>query len=190
MTAPADTQMNRARAEWVERARTVDICEIIVRRGIKLRGRGQQFAGACPRCGGRDRFAIHTGKDAFLCRGCGGRGRGAISLVMFLDGSQFLEAVATIIGEPPPDGERAHNPDRARREQVERERHAADRERRDLEQATRKPPNAQRLLRCGRVVDRLSRAPRRRSICASAAMLVRSQRRWAICRGSESIPPP
>jgi hypothetical protein len=53
---------------------------------------------------------------------------------MFLDGSQFLEAVATIIGEPPPNGERARNPDRARREQAERERHAADRGRRDLEQ--------------------------------------------------------
>jgi hypothetical protein len=55
----------------VERARGIDVGEIIARRGIRLRGRGQTFAGRCPVCGGVDRFAIHAGKQAFHCRGRG-----------------------------------------------------------------------------------------------------------------------
>jgi phage/plasmid primase-like uncharacterized protein len=53
---------------------------------------------ACPRCGGKDRFSVHLGKQAFNCRGCGGRGGGAIDLVEFLDECDFLEAVETIGG--------------------------------------------------------------------------------------------
>jgi hypothetical protein len=55
---------------------------------------------------------------------------------MFLDGCQFLEAVETINGEPPPNTERTgvHDQDRARRKQAELEWHAAERKRRELEQ--------------------------------------------------------
>jgi phage/plasmid primase-like uncharacterized protein len=120
-------------AAWVERARATDIGEIITQRGIRLRGRGSVFAGPCPRCGGRDRFAIHTGKDAFHCRGCGGRGRGTISLVMFLDQCDFIEAVATITGETLHVHHR-RDPDRERRARHDRERIAADRARRERHQ--------------------------------------------------------
>ena len=109
---------------WVKRARSVDIGEIVMRRGLKLRGRGHAFAGACPVCGGHDRFAVHTGKQAFHCRACRGRGYGAVSLLMFIDGLTFLEAVEAITGEPLPD-ERANcprKPDPDRDEQHERQR--------------------------------------------------------------------
>jgi putative DNA primase/helicase len=94
--------MNRATAEWIDRARAVDIGDMIVQRSIKLRGRGQQFWGPCPRCGGRDRFGIHIGKQVFHCRGCGGHGHGAIDLIMFLDNVTFREAIEVITGERQP----------------------------------------------------------------------------------------
>jgi phage/plasmid primase-like uncharacterized protein len=126
VTAPAATQMNRAQFDWIERARSVDIGEIITQRGIRLHGRGHTFFGPCPMCGGRDRFSIHTGKQVFNCRGCGGRGGGSIDLVRFLDGVDFVTAVSTITGEPRPNGRAVHrqqDPDRERRQQQERERH-------------------------------------------------------------------
>lgn len=87
---------------WVQRARAADIGGIIAKRGVKLKGRGADLAGPCPVCGGTDRFSINTKKQAFNCRGCGQGGYGAISLVRFLDGSDFIHAVEEITGEKPP----------------------------------------------------------------------------------------
>lgn len=89
---------------WVERARSERISAVLARRGIELPGRGNRRAGPCPNCGGTDRFAVDLEKEIFNCRGCQGKGHGAISFVMFLDGTPFLGAVETINGEPPPTG--------------------------------------------------------------------------------------
>jgi hypothetical protein len=87
-------------AALIERARDVRIEDELSRRGIKLRGRADR-CGPCPRCGGDDRFSVHIGDQVFNCRMCGGGGGGAIDLVMFLDGSGFKEAVATLGGREP-----------------------------------------------------------------------------------------
>jgi len=84
---------------WVERARAVRIEDELERRGItNLKGNGGKRCGPCPRCGGDDRFAIHIGKQVFQCRHCG-KGGGAISLVMWLDGVDFIRAVETLAGD-------------------------------------------------------------------------------------------
>src|SRR5215471_7439289 len=84
----------------IDCARAVPIDAEIARRGIKLRKQGPELVGPCPRCGGRDRFAINTRKQVFLCRRCGAGGD-VIALVQHLDGCTFLEAVATLSGDQP-----------------------------------------------------------------------------------------
>jgi hypothetical protein len=86
-------------AEQVERARAVPIEHVIEQRGIKLRGKVERV-GACPQCGGKDRFAANTKKGVFNCRGCGASGD-VIALVEFLDGVDFITACVTLTGEPP-----------------------------------------------------------------------------------------
>jgi len=87
-------------ADLIERARSVRIEHELARRGVKLRGRVDR-CGPCPRCGGDDRFSVHIGDQVFYCRRCGGKGRGAIDLVIFLDGCDFSGAVTYLGGETP-----------------------------------------------------------------------------------------
>jgi phage/plasmid primase-like uncharacterized protein len=84
-------------ADHIERARAVRIENEIARRGIKLKRAGVELFGACPVCGGTDRFALHTKKQVFNCRGCTAKGD-VIALVQHLDGSDFATAIATLAG--------------------------------------------------------------------------------------------
>jgi putative DNA primase/helicase len=86
---------------WVANARAVRIQDEIARRGIKLNGGTVERCGPCPRCGGDDRFSINTRKQVFNCRGCGAKGD-VIALVELLDATNFVHAVETLTGEPPP----------------------------------------------------------------------------------------
>jgi len=89
-------------AEWIARARAVPIeSEIKRHSNIKLKSAGAERIGPCPKCGGIDRFAINVTKQVFNCRQCGARGD-VIDLVMFLDGCDFIHAVTSLAGEPPP----------------------------------------------------------------------------------------
>ncbi len=81
----------------VERARGMRIEHVIEQRGIKLRGKIERV-GPCPRCGGRDRFAINTAKQVFVCRGFGGGD--VIAMVQHLDRVDFFDAVTTLICSP------------------------------------------------------------------------------------------
>jgi hypothetical protein len=83
----------------VEDARLVRIEVELDRRGIMLRGRGVDRRGPCPVCGGDDRFSINIKKQVWNCRGCS-TGGDVIALVEHLDGCGFMEAVATLIGQP------------------------------------------------------------------------------------------
>jgi Protein of unknown function (DUF3631)/CHC2 zinc finger len=87
--------------DWVRRARAVPIEREIERRGIKLKRNGLERVGACPKCGGEDRFAINIKKGVFNCRGCGMAGD-VISLVEALDGVDFNTACTQLTGQPPP----------------------------------------------------------------------------------------
>lgn len=86
-------------SETIRRARDCPIERVIDGRGIKLRGRIERV-GACPICGGTDRFAVNTRKGVFNCRGCG-IGGDVIALTRFLDGSDFPTACALLAGERP-----------------------------------------------------------------------------------------
>jgi len=107
--------MTPAFRDWVERARSEHVGAVLNRRQINLPGRGNRRAGPCPKCGGEDRFAVDLEKEVFNCRGCGGKGHGSISLVEFLDGVNFLQAVETITGEPPPKDAPKDKPLRAKK---------------------------------------------------------------------------
>jgi putative DNA primase/helicase len=76
----------------------------IIRQGLagagELKRVGHELIGPCPRCGGRDRFAVNTAKDIWNCRGCR-KGGDAIDLVQHLDGVGFAEAVEVLTGEKP-----------------------------------------------------------------------------------------
>jgi hypothetical protein len=87
--------------DWVQRARAVPIEREIERRGIKLKRNGLERVGACPKCGGDDRFAINTKKQVFNCRGCD-KGGDVIQLVEHLDGVDFNTACTQLTGQPPP----------------------------------------------------------------------------------------
>jgi putative DNA primase/helicase len=84
-------------AHLIDRARLVPVENVVAERGIRLRGTVDR-SGACPRCGGEDRFSIHTGKQVFNCRQCGAKG-GVIDLTMFLDNCALAAAVETLSGE-------------------------------------------------------------------------------------------
>ncbi|ODT50278.1 primase-helicase zinc-binding domain-containing protein [Devosia sp. 63-57] len=81
-----------------------------IRRRWKL-APGIDRAGPCPVCGGTDRFAIHTKKNTFLCRGCGISGSGVIKLVEATESVGFVEACEIVTGRK---ASAPLDPDRAR----------------------------------------------------------------------------
>ena len=84
----------------IDRARESHILEVALRCGAMLkRIAAHEWAGPCPVCGGRDRFAVNTRKQLFNCRGCGARGD-AIAFVMHLEGCAFSEAIERLAGRP------------------------------------------------------------------------------------------
>jgi hypothetical protein len=87
-------------ADLVDQARRVRVEDEIARRGIKLKRKGAELVGACPQCGGRDRFQVSPRKQLFLCRGTAGGD--VISLVQHLDDCDFATAIATLTGEERP----------------------------------------------------------------------------------------
>jgi hypothetical protein len=64
---------------------------------------GGEYAGPCPRCGGKDRFHVqpnHSLGGRWFCRACGTDGKwgSVIDLVMFIEGVNFREACRRISG--------------------------------------------------------------------------------------------
>lgn len=99
-------------------------------KGWKL-SNGIDRCGPCPKCGGTDRFAIHTKKNTFNCRQCGISGSGVIDLVMKTEDVTFVDACEIITGRKasaPLDPARAariaqENAEAERKRQVEAERY-------------------------------------------------------------------
>jgi hypothetical protein len=72
------------------------IIEVAHRLGARVRRvAASEFAGACPRCGGRDRFAVNTQREVWNCRGCG-VGGDAIQLARHVLGMTFAQACAFV----------------------------------------------------------------------------------------------
>ena len=64
-----------------------------------------EFAGACPSCGGTDRFSVNSRKRIFNCRGCGAKGSN-VDLVVLAFGCAAVEAAEKVNGRPRPNGSR------------------------------------------------------------------------------------
>jgi CHC2 zinc finger len=73
-----------------------DILSIAARLGAKLTRSGNEFAGPCPVCGGRDRFSINVKKQLWNCRACG-VGGDDIALVRHVTECDFVVA-AYLVG--------------------------------------------------------------------------------------------
>jgi hypothetical protein len=71
--------------------------EVARRGGLGLKRFGSELVGACPRCGGIDRFGVSISKQVFLCRGCGAAGD-IIAFVQHVDGVDFRTAVSVLDG--------------------------------------------------------------------------------------------
>lgn len=100
--------------EWVQRAKAIPIEREVERRGFKLRRVGVERVGACPKCGGDDRFAINTKKQIFNCRGCG-IGGDVIELVEHLDGVDFNTACTALAGPAPKANGKANGKDTSKK---------------------------------------------------------------------------
>lgn len=90
---------------------------------------GIDRAGPCPVCGGTDRFAIHTKKNTFNCRGCGISGGGVIDLVKATENVEFVQACEIVAGR------KASEPVDPERARLVAEQNAADEQRRAQEAA-------------------------------------------------------
>ena len=86
----------------IARAKATDIAEFAAR-NLNLKREGKYLVGACPRCGGDDRFAISTTKKVFNCRGCEKAGDVIDLAQTCIDGCDFVHACEILTGEPPPE---------------------------------------------------------------------------------------
>jgi hypothetical protein len=89
--------------DLVSRARAADLLSTVKAlggAGLK-RVSASELTGPCPKCGGRDRFAVNVKRKIWNCRGCG-RGGGPIDLVMNTNNVDFLVAVAFLACESTP----------------------------------------------------------------------------------------
>lgn len=106
----------------------------------QLKGGPKEYAGPCPRCGGTDRFHVHTDKGWF-CRTCtgepdgtSGHWRDALDYIMWRDNCDFLTAYNRLGGTTTTTPEeRAHM--QAEREQAERDRRQQEQAARDTKRA-------------------------------------------------------
>ena len=72
-----------------------DIFDVAQRLGVSLRREGHELVGPCPRCGGKDRFAINQTKGVWNCRGCQ-TGGDLIALTRHVTGMTFTEALVFV----------------------------------------------------------------------------------------------
>jgi hypothetical protein len=88
----------------IQRAHAIPIEHELARRAVHLKRQGKELVGPCPRCGGRDRFAVSVGRQIWNCRGCKPATvtGDVIGLVMWFDDVDFIQAVETLDGAAVP----------------------------------------------------------------------------------------
>lgn len=129
-------------SDFIKRAQLLPVSVGVSRLGLTLPRKDDQ-GGPCPRCGGKDRFAVSLVKEKWNCRHCGTGGGNALGLIGHVCGydlhrrSDLLEASSIALGEAIPDGgERETDADRAAREA--RMRDLLDQAEREAEESRRK----------------------------------------------------
>lgn len=103
-------------------ARAMQLCGFAPRKGSD---KGNDIAGPCPACGGRDRFAVHLIKRKFNCRNCEAKGGDALSLALVGEHISFVQACEELAGRERPQRVAAETEEesaarRARREALDR----------------------------------------------------------------------
>ena len=128
----------------LHQARSFRVLELAERHGARLKKSGKQYDGACPHCGGVDRFWVVPDLNVAGCRGCEFRGD-AIALEMHLSGRSFADAVRTLTGKD------AGTPTRRQPTADEiraREAREAERRRAEAEEQARNASSAARIVAC------------------------------------------
>jgi hypothetical protein len=108
---------------FITEARAVDFKTACDRIRIPKPLQGKpEYQGPCPRCGGKDRFAVNRGKGVWNCRGCGEGGRDGIGLAAHVNHldlrgrAAFLNACSIVLDQPvPKEGEQESESERAER---------------------------------------------------------------------------
>lgn len=99
---PAKTAQNSVWADAVERAKRLNMVDLAGQQVELKRASGQEFQGACPKCGGDDR--LHVRADGWFCRQCrpidaGGHGwSDAIDWIQHTSNATFDDAVTILTG--------------------------------------------------------------------------------------------
>ncbi|MEH6691304.1 MAG: primase-helicase zinc-binding domain-containing protein [Pseudorhizobium pelagicum] len=129
-------------SDFIRRAQLLPVSVGVSRLGLTLPRKDDQ-GGPCPRCGGKDRFAVSRAKEKWNCRHCGTGGGNALGLIGHVCGydlhrrSDLLEASSIALGEAVPDGgERETDAERAAREA--RMRDLLDQAEREADESRRK----------------------------------------------------
>jgi putative DNA primase/helicase len=129
-------------ADELHQARAAPVLDIAEKYGAKLKKEGRELTGACPRCGGDDRFAVWPTKNWWHCRGCK-KGGDAIALERHLGDLTFIEAVRALIGE---DAGTAQRRPPSPEEVAARKAREAERERTEAAEQARNTASAARIL--------------------------------------------
>lgn len=84
----------------IEKANESCILDLAQTLGANLRSAGREWIGACPHCGGDDRFSVNTDKNIFYCRGSDVGGT-PVQLLMYVENLGFPQAVESLLGVGP-----------------------------------------------------------------------------------------
>jgi len=88
--------------DQIARAKAVDILALVGRYTELHKIARAEYAGPCPKCGGEDRFHVHTEKGWWFCRQCHEKRGDAIDFARWMGlARDFPEAVAYLTGDAP-----------------------------------------------------------------------------------------
>ena len=92
----------RVTDEQIARAKAADMLALAGRYTELKKIARAEYAGPCPKCGGEDRFHVHTGKGWWFCRQCHEKRGDAIDFTRWVGlAREFPEAVAYLTGDAP-----------------------------------------------------------------------------------------
>ena len=182
---------------WVAEARAGNFAMAMHLCGFapaKGKDKGNDIAGPCPACGGRDRFAVHLVKRKFNCRHCEVKGGDALALALVGERVAFVDACEKLSGRERPKRVSAETPEERAQRQSRREaldqRIASDQAQREQDQnryRERERAACRRIWDAGRAptADRLGRYLAARHLMLPGTALIREADDVAFFHGEE-----
>lgn len=83
----------------IDQAKQTNLVGIAERYTTLRKEAAREYAGPCPKCGGRDRF--HVKPDAWFCRQCHPEFGDQIEFIRWADGADFVTAIERLTGQKP-----------------------------------------------------------------------------------------